>query len=98
MDKLEVNVDAIRGKGAFAKLPEQVKMVYYDLAVQAGPDFLKSAPNMRKHLQNGDVQGMIGELRNYYSKPASDYNVRRRRLEANHLEDAVKSGSLKSRF
>jgi len=53
---------------------------------------------MRRHLQNGDVQGMIDELRNYYSGSASDSDIRRRELEAKHLEDAVKSGSLKSRF
>ena len=100
MDKLSANVDRLRGaKGSFDKLPDAVKTVYYDLAVHEGPNFLAGAPNMTKHLQNGDVKGMVQELKNYYRDPATPgYLTDRRRNEAIELENALKAGTLKPRF
>ena len=87
MFKLRTNVNKHLGDHSeYNNLPASVKTVVYDLAINYGPNFLDKHHRFRGHLQNGNVNGMIAELRNY----GGPSELRKRRnKEADILEELL---------
>lgn len=87
MLKLRNNVNMHLGShGAFDSLPAPVKTVVFDLAIQYGPNFLDDHDEFRGRLQEGILEGMINELKDY-----KDSFPERRNLEAKELEKLLQS-------
>jgi hypothetical protein len=100
--RLKDNVETIRGPGAWDTIPGDVRTVLLDVAVNAGPNAFnpnaekgsKRHDNMIGFIRNGDVAGMIDELRAYGMLGLQP----RRTRNAEWLEKALQAGTLKPTF
>ncbi len=89
MVKLRRSADKhLKPHNDFDSLPGPVKTVVYDLAINYGPNFLDQHKRFRARLQEGILEGMIDELRNYDGPPELEG---RRVNEAKELEKLLHS-------